>query len=200
MDEILPGVWHWTAEHPGIHHLVHCHYLEDAGAAVDALVPEGGTEAFGDWPVQRFIASCRHHRRDAARLHEAFGTTALVPREGLGDFEGWDVPYEAYGDGDEIAPGVRAHHLGAIAPDDYVLHIHAGLGALLFGDGLGQENGELLFMPDEYMDDPPTVKRKTVERAHQLLELDFDALLFAHSAPIASGGRDTLIEFVRAWS
>ena len=48
MDEILPGVWHWTAEHPNIHQRVSSYYLEDAGAVVDPLLPEGGVEAFGD--------------------------------------------------------------------------------------------------------------------------------------------------------
>jgi glyoxylase-like metal-dependent hydrolase (beta-lactamase superfamily II) len=200
MEEILPGVWHWTAKHPVIGIDVHCHYLEDAGAAVDALLPEGGTDAFGDWAVQRFIGTVRHHRRDAAKLHEAFGTAVVLPREGEHDYEGWEVPYELYGDGDEVASGVKAINMGAICPDDYVLHIHAGRGALLFGDGLGQHNGELMFMPDQYMDDPPTVKAKTIERARELLDRDFDALLFAHTAPITSGGRDELERFVKAWN
>ncbi len=50
------------------------------------------------------------------------------------------------------------------------------------------------------MDDPAEVKRKTIERAHDLLELDFDALLFAHTAPISSGGRDAFARFVSTWS
>ena len=36
-----------------------------------------------------------------------------------------------------------------------------------------------------------------MERLVELLELEFDALLFAHSDPIVSGGRDQLEAFVR---
>jgi hypothetical protein len=197
MDEILPGVWHWTAMHPNIHMRVSSYSLEDAGAVLDPLLPEGGVDAFGDWAVQRVILTCRHHRRDSSKLREHFGATVLVPRNGLHEFEGGDLEVEPYDPGDELSPGVRAHRLEAISPDDEVLHVHAGLGALAFADGLLTHEGRIAFMPDSLMDEPEQVRATTVQRLHELLELDFDALLFAHGEPIPSGGRDRLVEFIR---
>src|SRR3954470_18066763 len=177
---------------------VSSYYLEDAGAALDPLLPQGGLDAFGDWEVGQVILSCRHHRRDSAKLQERFGATVRVPRNGLHEFEGGDLAVEPYDPGDEVAPGVRVEALEAISPDDEVLHVHAGLGALLFADGLISQGGRIGFVPDSLMDEPEQVKARTVERLRELLQLDFDALLFAHGNPIARGGRDELIAFIDA--
>jgi hypothetical protein len=197
MREILPGVWHWTAEHPRIHQPVSSYYLEDAGAVLDPMLPEGGVEAFGDRAVQQVILSNRLHTRDTAAVHRERGATVRVPRAGLAHFDAADFAVEPYEPGDEIAPGVRCHDLGAICPDDMVLHVHAGLGALHFADGLITHEGALAFVPDVLMDEPEAVKARTLDRLEELLELDFDALTFAHGEPIAEGGRDTLAAFVR---
>ena len=196
MREILPGVWQWTAEHPRIGQPVWSYYLEDAGAVVDPMLPEGGVEAFGDWAVQQVILSNRLHSRDTGTIHREFGATVRVPKAGLSHFQGGPFPVDPYEAGDEVASGVRAHALGAICPDDMVLHVHAGLGVLHFADGLHAAGGELAFMPDELMDEPATVRERTLEALGPLLAVDFDALTFAHSDPITAGGRDQLAAFV----
>jgi hypothetical protein len=199
VNEILPGVWHWTAQHPNTHQRASSYYLEDAGVALDPLLPEGGVEAFGDWAVDQVVLTCRHHRRDADALRAHFGARVRVPRNGLHAFEGSDLPVEPYDPGDEVAPGVRSEALEAISPDDEVLHVHAGLGALCFADGLVHAGGGISFVPDRLMDEPETVKARTIVRLRELLELDFDALLFAHGDPMPSGGRDALTRFVEDW-
>jgi glyoxylase-like metal-dependent hydrolase (beta-lactamase superfamily II) len=199
MEEILPGVWHWTAEHPNIHIPVSSYFLEDAGAVLDPLLPpDGGLDALAGWQVDQIILTCRHHRRHAPEIRERFGARIRVPRSGLHEFEGSDVAVEPYEPGDEVAPGVHALALEAISPDDELLHVHAGLGALCFSDGIVRYGGSIGFVPDEYMDDAPTVKARTFDRLEELLELDFDALLFAHGDPLPRGGRDALAEFVRS--
>jgi hypothetical protein len=178
---------------------VSSHYLRDAGAALDPRLPEeGGLDWFRDRPLERVILTNRHHSRDAAALRDAYGATILVPRAGLHEFEGSDLEVEPYDAGDEVAPGVRAHALAAICPDDDVLHVSAGRGALAFADGIVSREGRITFVPDFLMDEPDQVKRRTHERLRELLSLDFDALLFAHGEPIASGGRDALQAFVDA--
>lgn len=196
MNEILPGVWHWTARYETIGAEVSSYYLEDAGAVLDPLLGDEGVEAFGDWAVQQVILTNRLHGRDTQAVVDRYGARVRVPEVGLRHFQGRPYEVETYAPGDEIAPGVRSHALGAIAPDDGVLHVHAGLGALHFADGLLVRDGELALMPDGLMDDPPQVKATTHARLRDLLELDFDALLFAHSDPIPSGGRDQLAAFV----
>jgi hypothetical protein len=77
-----------------------------------------------------------------------------------------------------------------------VLHIHAGSGVLHIADGLLSREGEISFMQDSLMDEPDAVKRRTLTALDELLELDFDALTFAHGEPITQGGRDQLGAFV----
>lgn len=199
MEEILPGVWHWTAHNENIGQDVSSYYLEDAGATLDPLLPDEGVEAFGDWAVQQVILTNRLHGRDTEPVVEHFGARVRVPEAGRSHFQGRAYGVETYAPGDEIAAGVRSLELAAISPDDGVLHIHAGLGALHFADGLLVRDGELALMPDDLMDDPEAVKRTTFDRLESLLELDFDALLFAHADPIPSGGRDQLAAFVKRY-
>ena len=199
MEEILPGVWHWTAEHPRIHIPVSSYYLRDAGTALDPLLPPGeGLAFFEGRDLDRVVLTNRHHRRHAPELRERFGVPVLVPRAGLHEFEGSGLEVEAYDPDSEVAPGVRALELGAICPDDDVLHISAGTGALAFADGLISHEGRVAFVPDHLMDEPEHVKARTFARLRELLELDFDALLFAHGDPIASGGRDALAAFAES--
>jgi len=77
-------------------------------------------------------------------------------------------------------------------PDDTVLRIEAGGGALLFADSL-IHYGEVGFVPDHLIgDDPEGVKRQVRERAATLLEEDFEHLLFAHGDPLVGRGREAL--------
>jgi glyoxylase-like metal-dependent hydrolase (beta-lactamase superfamily II) len=187
MREILPGVWHWSAEHPGIHQAVSSYYLAESGTALDPIDPG----QLGDRPVRQVVLTNRLHSRDAAEL----AVPIRAPAAGLGNFDDKPFGVEPYAPGDELAPGVRALELAAIAPDDGVLYLEGK--ALHFADGLLVRGGELALMPDELMDDPTAVKARTFERLDELLELDFDALLFAHSDPIPTGGRAQLEAFVR---
>src|SRR5205807_2955515 len=52
MQEILPGVFHWTARHPRIHIEVSSYWLEDGGVLIDPLVPpQEGLEWFANRPA-----------------------------------------------------------------------------------------------------------------------------------------------------
>jgi glyoxylase-like metal-dependent hydrolase (beta-lactamase superfamily II) len=197
VQEILPGVWHWTAQHPDIPYEVSSYYLAGAAAVLDPVLPDEGLDALDGHPVEQVILTNRLHGRHTDRFVDAFGARVRAPRVGLHQFEGRSYAVEPYDFGDELAPGVRSHELGAISPDDGVLHLEAE-GALHFADGLLVRNGELCFMPDDLMDDLETVKRVTRERLGALAdELDFDILLFAHSDPIISGGRAQLEALIR---
>jgi glyoxylase-like metal-dependent hydrolase (beta-lactamase superfamily II) len=91
---------------------------------------------------------------------------------------------------------VRAIGLGGIAPDDFALHIDRDPGILAFADGIIRY-GDIGFVPDHLMgDDAEQVKRDTIAALEPLLEERFDALLFAHGTPLASGGKDALRRFI----
>ena len=194
IDEVIPGVHHWTQVHPRIKVRVHSHFVAGSGTVVDPLVPDEGIEWFDGRDVRRVVLSNRHHLRDSERLAERFGCPILAGEVGLHQFEG-GPEVEGFAYGDRIAGDVLALEMGTICPDDTVLEIEAGPGALLIADSIINYDG-LGFVPDSLIgDDPEGVKRRTRERAAELAERDFDALLFAHGAPIAEGGRAALQAF-----
>lgn len=197
--EIVPGVWHWSAIHPGIRQPVHSYYAREASTAIDPMVPEAlVAELRRLGPPERVVLTNRHHYRESDRLVAEFGCQVVCPEPGLHEFEG-SRDVQGYRYGEEVAPGVTAHEVGAICPDDAALHLRVGPGLLAFADGLIRWDGELSFVPDFLMgDDPGGVKRGLVDSLARLLELDFDCLLFAHGEPLVDGGRQRLRDFVRA--
>ena len=201
MKEIAPGAFHWTARHPKIRIEVSSYYLADSGAVLDPMVPpEEGLDWFGsrgDEP-RALVLTNRHHHREAERYVEAFGIApVLVPEPGLHEFEDKDLEVRGYGVGEEVVPGIVVHEVGAICPDDMALEVRS-IGALALADGLMHYGGELNFVPDNYMDDPPETKRGLVESFRRLLDQDFDTLLFAHGDPLVGGAKQALREFVES--
>ena len=196
--EIHPGVHWWTVPHPRIQQRVSSYFLTDSGTLLDPMVPEEGLGWFklGDPGVpQRIVLTNRHHLRDSGAFDGEFGCSVHCNQAGLHEFaNGPDV--EGFFIGDEVAPGVVAHEMDAICPDDTALHIGTGPGLLALADAVIHVAGEVTFVPDFLMDDPPAVKRGVLEASRRLLELDFDGLLFAHGDPIAEGGKAALQGFV----
>lgn len=195
MKEVLPGVWHWTAEHPRIHTQVSSHWVPASGALIDPLMPpDEGMDAFRDRPPDRILLSNRHHLRHAERFAEELGCTIECSKPGLHEFEdGPDV--QGFEFGTEVAPGIEALEVGAICPDEAALLIRDP-GALLVADGIMHYGEELAFVPDRLLgDDPEGVKAGLRESYTRLLDHDFDNLLFAHGDPIVGGGKEALRRF-----
>jgi len=190
MEEIAPGIRHWQAPHPNIGIDVSSYWLPDLRTLLDPIaVPD---EVDG---VQHILLSCRHHVRDSLDARERFAAAVRAPRTGMHDYED-DTPIEPYDFGEALAGGaVTAHEVDAISPDETAFHIPA-VNALAVADGVIHYGGELQFVPDRYMDDPDETKAGLKQAFARLAdELDFDVLLVAHGAPIASGGREALQRF-----
>ena len=197
--EVLPGVYHWTAIHPKIRLPVDSYYIEPARVVLDPTVPREGLDWFGSRATpSQVVLTNRHHLRHSQRFAEAFGCPIRCSAAGVHEFER-GPKVEGFAFGEELAPGVTAHQLGAICPDDTALHIRtAGGGALAFADGLTHpRGGGLSFVPGFLMgDDPATVRAELRASLRGLLDLDFDHLLFAHGEPLIGGGRVALRGFV----
>jgi glyoxylase-like metal-dependent hydrolase (beta-lactamase superfamily II) len=194
VEEILPGVLHWTAFHEGIRSVVHSHFALASRTLFDPMVPEEGLEAFqDDRAPERIVLSTRHHYRHSDRFREAFGCPVLCHQSGLHEFEG-GPEVEGFAFGEEVVPGVVARDVDAISPDDTAVHL-TDARAMLFGDGVIRYQGDLRFVPDQYMDDPEETKRGLREAFRALLDQDFEALLFAHGEPLTSGGKEALRAF-----
>ena len=200
MNEVLPGVLHWTTYHEGIGEPVHSHFAVESAALIDPRVPEDGVEAIARYGrPERILLSNRHHLRHSEQFAAAFGCPIRCHEAGLHEFgNGPDV--QGFRFGDEVAPGITALEMGALTPEDTVFRLAAGPGALLFADGLiRRSDGGLDFVSDPLMgDDPAGVKAGLRASLRRLLDEDFDALLFAHGDPLPSGGHDALARFVGA--
>jgi hypothetical protein len=200
MDEVLPGVLHWTTFHEGIGQPVHSHFYVEGAALFDPRVPEEGLdEVARHGRPDSILLSNRHHLRHAERFAKAFDCPIRAQRAGMHEFDGGpDV--HAFDFGDEVAPGVTALEVGALTPEDTAFRLAAGRGVLLFADALIRDaDGDLAYVPDSLMgDDPESVRRGLTTALGRLLDQDFDALLFAHGAPVASGGKERLAAFVAA--
>jgi hypothetical protein len=194
MEEVIPGVFHWTATHPKIGVDVSCHYVAGSGTAIDPLLPAEGVDWLGDRGVERIVLSNRHHLRHSEEIAERFGCPILCHHSGLHEFE--DGPaVQGFSFDERLADDVTALDMSAICPDDTVLRIDAAEGALLFADSV-IHYGELGFVSDSLIgDDPKAVKTRARELARRLLEQRFDHLLFAHGTPLVGRGKDALRAF-----
>jgi hypothetical protein len=197
--EVLPGVYHWTVIHPRIRLPVDSYHIEPARIVLDPMVPREGLECFEQRGApSQIVLTNRHHLRHSERYVDAFGCLIRCCDAGLHEFER-GPKVEGFAFGEELAPGITAHQLGAICPDDTALHIRtADGGALAFADGLTRpRGGGVTFVPGFLMgDDPGAVRAGLRESLRLLLELDFDHLLFAHGEPLIGGGKIALREFV----
>ncbi len=203
MQEILPGVFHWSGPHPRIHVEVSSYWLEQGGVLFDPLVPAPeGLEWFAAraGAPAAILLSNRHHYRESARFVERFGCSVRCNRAGLHEFSGGEA-VEGFDVGDLLAGEVLACELDAICPDDTALHVLDSR-AVVIADGVVRGGpygrpGPLGFVPDSLMDDPPATKRCLLEACTRLLaERDFDHLLLAHGGPVLGDARERLQELV----
>lgn len=193
MREIVEGVVHWKAVHPRIGVEVGCHFLTRSGTAIDPLLPDEGLDWF-EGRVERIVLSNRHHLRHAGLIAERFGCPILCHEAGLHEFE--DGPEVAgFAFGERLAADLVALEMDAICPEDTVLRVEAGGGALLFADSV-IDYGGLGFVPDDLIgEEPEAVKRKVRSRCMSLLDEPFAHLLFAHGDPLLDEGPEALRAF-----
>ncbi len=198
LTEVVPGVLHWSARHPSHGMLVHSALLPERGIAIDPIAADGLADAVAErGGVEQIVLTNRLHSRGSVELAERFGAAIRVPLAGIAHFTGPGEPEViAYDWGDEIADGVVAHEVGAICPDDGALHVAGSPGVLALADSVMADDDGLGFAPDWLMDDPETVKERSLVSLRRLLDLDFDVLLMAHGPPLPAGGREALAAFV----
>ncbi len=199
MDEVLPGVFHWTAFHQGIGIDVSSYFVEGSGTLIDPMLPEEGIEWFRDRRApERIVLTTRHHYRHSDAFVKEFGIEVWCHEEGLHEFEN-GPSVRGFSFGDTLAANVTAVELDAISPDDTALRIDADRGVFAFGDGLVHwGEGRIGFVPDNFLgDDPEPVKQGLRAALGRLLEQDFDHLFFAHGDPIVGDGRQALENFLR---
>jgi hypothetical protein len=198
VQEIAPGLWHWTARHDHIKKGVSSYYLSGERVLIDPIMPAEGLEWFEPHgSPEHILLTNRHHDRHSWLLREEFGCVVHCVRNGLHELEGRG-PVEAFEFGDELPGGIVAYEVDAICPDETALFIPAH-SALACADGVVRwsgPQGDLAFVPDQLMDDPDRTKAGLREAYRRLLALDFDLLLLAHGDPVIGDAKRALRAFV----
>jgi hypothetical protein len=200
VQEVAPGIWHWSAPHPRIKIVVHSYYLPEEGAVIDPIAPPDGLDFFAEHgPPTAVLLTNRHHYRASGAFVERFGAAVRCVREGVHEFTRGEA-VESFEFGDELPGGIVAHRVGAICPDETALHIPSR-SALALADGAvrWEPGGGLAFVPDKFMDEPERTKEGLWQAYRRLAaELDFEHLLLAHGDPFVGNGREALAAFASA--
>jgi hypothetical protein len=199
MEEIAPGIFHWTAFHDGIGMDVHSYYVPESAALIDPMEPDEGLDWFAERVApERILLTNRHHYRHSGRFVDRFGCRVLCHKAGLHEFEGGPA-VQGFQFGREVAPGITAQEVNSLCPEESALHIEAGKGALSVADGVVEWPGRpgLAFVPDNLIGDNAEEVKDGLRAAYGRLadELEFDTLLMAHGNPVAGGGREALRAF-----
>ena len=199
MNEVLPGVYHWTALHPDIEIDVHCYYLSATEPAVliDPLLPAEGIGWFEAHkrPEQIYLTNRLHYRHCEA-FFEAFNPKIWCHQAGMHEFTRGE-PVTAFEHGDTLPGGIEALEVGSLCPEETTLYIPIEGGILSIGDAIVRWDEELTFVPDRLIgEDPEGVKRGLLKAFERLLERDFEHMLFAHGEPFIGGAKAELQDFI----
>ncbi len=201
MQEILPGVFHWTTFHEGIGQEVHSAYIAgDPPVLIDPREPSEGLDWFNrQGPPRYAFLTNRHHFRHSDRFRRQFGTAVWCHRQGLHEFPD-DPEVHPFEHGDELPGGILALPVGVLCPEETALYIPVAEGVLALGDALVRYGEELGFVPDAYLgDDPERIKSGLLDAFRDLLGQPFDHLLFAHGQPWIGGAKDRLSRFIESF-
>src|SRR5207248_9544590 len=68
MNEIAPGVLHWTAVHPNIKMDVSSYFVTSSGTAIDPLLPDDDVSELGDHRPELIVLTNRHHTRSCEAI------------------------------------------------------------------------------------------------------------------------------------
>ncbi len=190
MDEIAPGLWHWTALRETIGSEVSSYYLTAERVWIDPMLPPERPDWF---QPEHAVLTCRHHSRDAWKLD----CSVWVVEQGAHELEGRGE-FRTFAWGDDLPGAMVACEVGALSPDETALHIPAHR-ALAIGDGVvrWRDVEGLTFVPDSLMDDPEATRAGLRAAYLRLLdELDFDHLLLAHGEPVVGTASEDLRKLV----
>ena len=201
MQEILPGVFHWTTFHEGIGQRVHSYFITATTPAVliDPRAPARGLGFFLEHqpqPEHAYLTN-RLHYRHSDQFAETLGVQVWCHEAGLHEFHPGQA-VRGFRHGAALPGGVRALKVGSLCPEETAFKLPVAGGILAVGDAIIRHRGELGFVPDYLMGDDPEGVKRGLRRAfgRHARQQQFDHLLFAHASPWLGGARTALQDFV----
>lgn len=216
VEELVPGLWRWTATHPdwtpeeggdeGWEPEVASHALvaEDGIVLIDPLVPPGDEERF--WraldddvrhrSAPRIVLTVFWHTRSAPEILARYpGAEVWAPAAAEEQArERVDVTH-LYGDGDTLPAGIVGRATVHRAEGLLWIPEHRALAA---GDILlGTREGGVRVCPDSWLR-PGVTPEQLREGLRPLLDLPVELLLLAHGTPVRHDARAALEQALAA--
>ena len=179
MEEVVPGIWHWSVWDERIDARSHAHALvtPEGGVLIDPL-PLAPQVLRRLEPVVAICLTAACHQRSAWRYRRMLRVHVYAPERSRPMEE---EPDQLYRDNEALPGGLKA--IRTPGPDHaHYAFLRTQTPPVLFTGDLVMraEDGDLQFAWPEYQEDPEATKA-SVER---LADLPFGLLCMAHGAPI----------------
>jgi glyoxylase-like metal-dependent hydrolase (beta-lactamase superfamily II) len=197
LQEVVPGVFHWSVANPRLGGLTSASHAirTESGDSVLIDPVRLADEPLGRLtPVAAIVLTAATHQRAAWRYRKQFGATVYLP---AGSRATDEEPDESYAAGDVLPGGLETVHTPGPEEPHYAL-LKRDARVLFCPDLVMVEDGELVFVPGEYHEDP----NRTRESVERLLELPFDVLCLDHGPPFLDDPKESLRQLLavtRAW-
>jgi glyoxylase-like metal-dependent hydrolase (beta-lactamase superfamily II) len=197
MREILPDIytWSWFSQPHGYDFNGYLVRHGDGNLCIDPVAPQDDLDEIVRIGVGTILLTNRNHSRAANAIRERTQARVMIHPD--------DEPH-AIGQGTivdgELLVGEKVDPLvvepaAGKSPGEVALH-WPERGILFVGDAvIGNPPGECGLLRDKVMDDPARLRQSV----RNLLELDFDTLLFGDGVPILTGARAKLEALVQTF-
>ena len=189
MEQLFPGLSCWQAQYrPGREAYSAWVEGENENVLIDPFTPEEGLSRFSH-PSKAIIVllTTANHERDAYSIKLGLRAEIWAPEAALHEMD--MVPDRVYSGDEDLPCGIQAYHLeGSHSDGETALLVPRGPGVLVIGDGLVA-----------YPDREWRVFQEHERAALQpLRNTAFDAIVTSHGAPVLSGAKGHLQEFLIA--
>jgi glyoxylase-like metal-dependent hydrolase (beta-lactamase superfamily II) len=205
LDELAPGLWHWTRQHPAWHPLgfgdeVSSYaLLDDAGLVlVDPLVEGADDPVLAEIEAQatgsvRILITMGYHVRSSELIWQRLGPkrTGIYGHANCASRLEDTSGFTALRGGDTLEGGIRAHSFGSPrrAELPYELPSHR---AIAFGDIIVETGKGRLRVWAWGSAKQPWWNERFIPTLRPLAELDVQHVLVTHGAPVLNGGAKAL--------
>ncbi|TMJ95509.1 MAG: MBL fold metallo-hydrolase [Actinobacteria bacterium] len=178
VEEVVPGVWHWSLHDDRIDFVSSAHAVSGPNGTIliDPL-PLAEEPLKSLWNVAAICVTAGSHQRSSWRCRRELHAPVHAPQLSR---ELEEEPDVRYGDGDELPGGLAAVFTPGAGTTQHTFLLAREGGVAFVPDLLVRPpEGELMLIPDEYYDGE--LARRSVER---LLDLPFAVLCLGHGAPV----------------
>lgn len=190
IDELLPGLGHWSVHDERIDFRSEAYRLA-AGGRLIVIDPLPLDASVGLERPDAIVITGAFHQRSAWSLRRATGAPVLAP---VGATALDESPDEWYGDGETLDGGLRATlHVGPTSPHAVLRARVDGRRVLWCGDLVMRgEAGPFSLVPPKHRTDPPGL----LASVRALTAVGCDVLCPAHGTPLVRDGTSGLRQAV----